>query len=765
MYRHAVQLYCKTKSDLRGSPPREGAGPISARTPSSPSQSGKSLTSGVSMISRSTSAFIGLASAGGLYFVGPHAWAQGAAPSDELEEIVVTAEKVSTNLQKTAVSVATVSGADLTAAGKTDLSGALKNIPAVTIDTGPAGFLVRIRGAGLDVPPTVGSPAVAISRDGAFDGQILDTFLGFYDVDHVEVLRGPQGTLYGRSATGGAVNIVTNKPVDRFETGGALEVGNYNLVHIDSMVNIPLDDVWSMRIAGTSIYHKGYLSNGMNSADNKAGRFKLQYKPNENTAVLLGAEYGVIGGTASGTVNGWGQQQPSNPWLDTDASDNWWTNRTSKYYLDIEQNLGFAQLTILPSYQWLSGDWHYHFATQGPLHLPSHLDTVWNQKAVEARLSSLPGAAFTWVVGYYYYDNPQVNQMDPLLQGQADGMYPTNPGYSYEARSVKSQALYAQFTYPIIDSVRLTGGVRGSKESEREYYYAGSAAGDVPNPAAPTGYYSYMNASDTFNYVDFKGGVEADLAKNSLGYLQVSTAHLPGGFNVNDDSEFVPEHEVAYELGSKNRFLSNTLQVNAEIFDNEYTNFQVAEQLILSGPPGFVLHIASASARSYGGEVETDYLFTQNDRLNFSAAYLHARYETFAAASQQVNNGSPLPVSPNWTLTAGYQHTFDIPGGGQITPYVGTRYETAYYLQPGYAANLPPFFPAHIGEQYPTTVSNARITYAAASGLWELNAHINNIENHALKETMFGPSLAIGEPRTFGLTFTWHFDANRPSGH
>jgi len=686
------------------------------------------------------------------------AGADQAATMDGLQEIVVTAEKVSENLQRTAVSVAILSGEDLVQQGKTDLNTTLQDVPAVTIDSGPAGFLVRIRGAGLDVPPTVGSPAVAISRDGVFDGHILDTFLGFYDVKRVEVLRGPQGTLYGRSATGGAVNIVTNNPVDHFQAGGALEVGNYDLVHLDSMVNIPLDDAWSMRVAGTSVYHRGYLSNGQNSADNKAGRFKLQYKPDDNTSVLFGAEYGVIGGTAQGEVNGWGEVQPSNAWLDTDGTDNWWTNRTSKYYVDWEQNLGFAQLTVLPAYQWISADWHYHFATFAPLFLPSHLDSMWKQKSVETRLASLPESKLTWVVGLYYYDNPQFNQNNTLIAGQADGLYPTDPSYYYEHRNVRSEAAFAQVTYPLTDGLRITGGLRESRESESEYYYAGAGAGDIGNLAAPAGFFSFTDASATFKYLDFKAGLEMDLTPSSLGYLRASTAHLPGGFNVYDNTEFPAEREVAYELGSKNRFLDNTLQVNAEVFDNEFTHFQVAEQVALTVPPYYVLHVASATARSYGGEVETNYLFTRSDLLEFSVAYLHARYGTFADSSQQSSNGSPLPISPNVTIVAGYQHTFSVPGGGKLLAHADTRYQTDYYLAPGYANNFPPFFPAHLGKQYPTTVSNARLTYTSSNGWWDLTAHIANIENHALKETDFGPSLAISNPRTFGLTFTWHYD-------
>jgi iron complex outermembrane receptor protein len=705
--------------------------------------------------------------------------AQTATESAGLEEVVVTAEKVTSDLQKTPVSVATISGQELTEQGATDLSSALKDIPAVTIDTGPAGFLVRIRGAGLDVPPTVGSPQVAISRDGVFDGQILDTFLGFYDVNQIEVLRGPQGTLFGRSATGGAVNIETNDPVNKFEAGGVFEVGNYNLLHVDEMVNLPLNDDWSMRLAGTSVYHTGYLTNGENSADNKAGRFKLLYKPNEDTSLLIGAEEGVVGGNAAGLVDGWGQTQPSDPWKDTDPTDNYWTNRIQKYYVNFQQNVGFGELTVLPAYQWIDGTWHYHFGSFPAA--PSHLHTTWDQDSVEARLASLPGSKITWVVGIYDYDNPERDQTNVLVDSYGnplpDGLYPgTAPSYQSEIRGVRSEAVYGQVTYPILETLRVTGGLRESKDTETEWSEAcalvlnvvlpppqppgpvctRAGAGRVPNPGNPSAYYSYISAADSWSYVDFKAALEADLAPNSLGYLQVSSAHLPGGFNTNDNSEFQPERDVAYEVGSKNRFLNNTLQVNADVFDNQYTDYIVNLQSF-NPAIGPLLSTGSAGARSYGAEVESNYLVTSKDLLNIGVAYLHARYGIFASPMQQQFNDSPIPIAPDWTITLGYQHTFDLGGGATLTPHVDTRYHSDYYLQPGYGHYNPPFFPANVDEEYAAHVSNARLIYRAASGWWDLTAHISNIENHATKETAFGPSLAISEPRTFGLALSAHY--------
>jgi len=486
----------------------------------------------------------------------------------------------------------------------------------------------------------------------------------------------------------------------------------------------------------------------------------------------------VVGGNAAGLVDGWGQTQPSDPWKDTDPTDNSWTNRIQKYYMNFQQNVGFAELTILPAYQWIDGTWHYHFGSFPPQ--PSHLHTTWDQDSLEVRLASRPGSAITWVVGIYDYDNPERDQTNVLVNEEGanplpDGLYPTTaPSYQTEIRGVRSEAVYGQVTYPILETLRLTGGLRESKDTETEWSEACAlsldvapnppnncalyGAGRVPNTTSnPSAYYSYINAADSWSYLDFKAALEADLAPNSLGYLQVSTAHLPGGFNTNDNSEFQPERDLAYEVGSKNRFLNNTLQVNADIFDNQYTDYVVNLQSFNQyiGP---VLSTGSASARSYGAEVESNYLVTPKDLLNLGVAYLHARYGIFASSMQQQLNDSPIPVAPDWTITLGYQHTFDVGNGATLTPHVDTRYHSDYYLQPGYGRGNPPFFPANVDEEYSAHVSNARLIYRAASGWWDLTAHISNIENHATKETAFGPSLAISEPRTFGVAFSAHYN-------
>ncbi|HWU03083.1 MAG TPA: TonB-dependent receptor plug domain-containing protein, partial [Novosphingobium sp.] len=201
----------------------------------------------------------------------------GAAPVG-LGEIVVTAQRRSESLQRAAVSVTALAGDALRSQAKNSVAAAILDVPAVQVQGNTNGAQIYVRGVGSNADSQLGDPAVNLNVDGVYQQETEVPTSLMFDVNRVEVLRGPQGTLYGRNATAGAVNIVTADPVlGQFSGYATLQGGNYSAIHSEAAVNVPVSDKLVVRGAFASDHHDGYLSNGDNDAAMMAGRLKVLY--------------------------------------------------------------------------------------------------------------------------------------------------------------------------------------------------------------------------------------------------------------------------------------------------------------------------------------------------------------------------------------------------------------------------------------------------------------------------------------------------------
>jgi iron complex outermembrane receptor protein len=719
--------------------------------------------------------------------------------ADELEEVIVTAEKRSEDIEKTAISIASISGDALVRENAVKLDDAVAAVPGLNIIGGPAGFLVRIRGEGINIPPTFGEPSVPVMSDGMYNAQTTTSFYGFYDVSQVEVLRGPQGTLFGKNSTGGVVNIITNDPTNTEEGFASIGVGNYNTLDTQFMYNSPVRDDMAIRLSGATSSHEGYLSNGDNGLGSQSGRFKLRYTPTDALSILVAAEISHNDSTPPGSVLSFGTtcctaDSPHgsvNPWYDPAPGGNYWRTNYQRYWADLEYDFGWGRLSILPSAQSFFIEWRNNFApgsnvAQYESSTGQYQTSGQHQYATEVHLQSEDSSRVKWLVGVYYYNTPDwITQVNNLVSAagapQSPAVYPNDPSFTYEDEGIRDLAAFAQTTIPITSALRLTAGVRETSNRKIVDY--------VNNPAAETfgeGYLTPWRTTLSTNQFTYKAGLEGDLTASSLLYAQVSSGFVAGGFNFNNDSTFQPETLTAFEIGSKSRFLQDTLQINAEIFDNEIKNAQTFYQLanpFLNGTtitaPQFVNQVEPATARSYGGELEVAYLVTRQDRFDFSAAYLHARFRHFtdpclAYGGSNMSgpcagvwppipglvhvayDGGVMPQSPTWTLTAAYEHTFTFSNGATVMAHADTRFYTQNYLVFTYLDPFPPFPPGT--DSVPqATVSNASLSYASPRGKWNFQGWIKNIENTPLKTGAFGPNLQLADPRTYGVSAWVHF--------
>jgi iron complex outermembrane receptor protein len=468
-----------------------------------------------------------------------------------LEEVVVTADKSAEDLQKTSISVTAISGDHIQDYGLVSADEALKDIPNLVVQGAARGTSIAIRGIGSDLPPGMGESSVSTNFNGVYNFRAEAGTLGYYDLERVEVLRGPQGTLYGRNATAGVVNVVTKDPSELFEGYVSLEHGEHDLMRQEAAVNAPISDNWATRVSFVNIDRTGFLSNGAQDAVGSSGRVKLRYKPGDAFKVVLSSEYTKLGGRGPGFVAK-DDFESGNEYTSTYGENTSQDYQSYKHSANIEFDAGPGVVTFIPAYQWGEGEVWGEMG-MGLEYSDDPLDV--DQMSAELRYGSKSDASVKWVAGLYYYSLKNSTRGDP------DGM---NPEVTTDETT--SYAAFGQVTIPFTESFRGIVGARGAKD-EKSYDNPNLAGG----PAPVTG------ETDWTKY-NWKAGLELDLSEDIMSYLTVATGHRPGGFNTMDDgSTFEPEELISYELGLKSRFLNDRLQVNGDVFYYDYKDFQLAD--------------------------------------------------------------------------------------------------------------------------------------------------------------------------------------------
>jgi len=368
---------------------------------------------------------------------------QGEAPtaaSSELQEIVVTATKVSANLQKTPAAITAVTGAELVALGVTDLSNISALIPSAQIGEEPYGTHFYIRGVGSEQDRPFVNQLVVTSIDGV-NMPRETTNIGQFDVSQIEVLPGPQGTLYGANAVGGVINVANNRPSDTYESTGLLEFGNYAAKHGTLVQNVPLSDSVWIRAAFDYNEHGDYETAGADSMNAFGGRVSLLAKPSDNfTAYVWGTYNRDTGNPADAVVttgNGPTFYNPSNPW---DAAACAHSPCSFIPYQDVGPNAGDVMVSIIAG----QFDWSLGSATlsliptyvnsslestsyAGPLSL--YIGTTHRQYTSELRFTDDFNSRLKLLGGLYYLNSRDYGDHD--LGG---GINPEVTNYEHNTR-------------------------------------------------------------------------------------------------------------------------------------------------------------------------------------------------------------------------------------------------------------------------------------------------------------------------------------------
>ena len=624
------------------------------------------------------------------------AWSQqsATAPNESegrLEEIIVTAQKRSEDLQSVPISVQVISGQTLIEENYNNLQDLTETTPAVHISTGSSTNQIFIRGIGSGDISSF-DQSVAIFNDDIYLGRSRSSGATFLDLARIEVLKGPQSTFFGNSAIAGALNIVTQKPGDSFEAGGRLLYGQWGQYAAEGEIGGPVNDVLGIRLAILRTGERGWIYN-VNTAEhapdqnNEAGRITAVFKPTEDLDATLKIEGSRARSTGSqdalpdqrincppdppftaafvagcpqalalGAAVPMGLSNDENTGLAGQFSD----LATSAEVLTV--NYRHWQHTFTS----ITGITQYNYNSAASTDLPVLYQEItdpesYHQFSQELRVASPTDQRIQYLVGAYY-------QGDRLLSA-IDGNLPyanyiaTFPGFMALAPylPLNSQTPYNQLEHEysifgsadwhITEQLRLHVGLRAIKDEKTDVgsdLYGTSSqvyGGYVPIPAAIVatwqkatgqGVGTLPAVSNTFQALTPSAGIQYQLQPGAMLYATYNKGYKPGGFNGQelvehaDLAAYGPEHVNAYEAGLKSKLYDDKVLINVDIFRSDYKDLQVNEPFYLAAYNAYQSAVRNAAAsRSQGVELESQWAPVSALRLSADVTYLESTYTSF----------------------------------------------------------------------------------------------------------------------------------------
>jgi iron complex outermembrane receptor protein len=667
----------------------------------------------------------------------PHAaFAQKASEAEaDTDDIIVTAQKREQTLQDIPAAVTAASGQVLAQTGITNQTELAKLAPGLVLSTQAGLGFTFLRGVGQTLPTPNAAPAVSVN----FNGMFVPSESGFtplFDIERVEILPGPQGTLYGRASAGGAINFITKKPTQEFGGNVRAEVGDYSAIMVSGALNVPLGAGLALRLSGIVRRHDSYQTNNINDENMWAGRAMLSYDADGPFSGTITFQRHHEGGRGTGAIQFNGAiPTPTMPDPDdlynSNVPDIGQFTRANTTLLVGNFNLKLGDnvdLTYIPGYS--KTERRQVLALFGLI--PADLRTDVVQYSQELRLAG-NNSTGDWVLGLYWLHSPHRNfYSDIALFG---GVYAMENKYT-------SYAGFAEYRLRATHALTLTAGARYSHDTYDGRNYQ-------TYPPAYNG-----PASDSRGHFDFKLGAEYELAPDSLIYATLQTGYVPAGF-ANGGVPFAPAKLTAYTIGSKNKFLDGALTANLELFYYDYKNFQL-QFYQLNGSFGS----ASVPARIMGGEFKLALRLGSDDVLGFNGLVQSARMldETNLYDRDGVFGsvyGLQLPYAPDVTLNGNWSHTFRLANERRIVAQVNTMYSSSYWMQFTHDKNT---------QQKGFTKTDASLTYFAPDDRWSIGAFVRNIENNAVlvgaNKPVFPGAFSdpfLRPPRTYGISFHANF--------
>ncbi|WP_408590122.1 TonB-dependent receptor [Novosphingobium sp.] len=718
-----------------------------------------------------------------------------AAPASEaaasgVDDIVVTAQRRVDTVQNTAIALTAITGDELARRGLTNVNQLQDTVPSLEVVPAFGGGQpqFRLRGVGFDDYATNNASTVGVYVDDVAYPVPVTTQSALFDIERVEVLRGPQGTLYGRNTTGGAINFISRKPTAQLSAGVNLEYGRYDQFKGEAFVSGPLSDTLRFRVAAITEQGGGFQTNrttgqSLGDANRVSAKGTLEWKPSATATISLNVHGGYDKSQLTGlylfkdfTTHGYGLGTPGLIPADTDTTKTGWgfsptfaaLAGVSSSARPLRNNVGQGgslnaaidltdnvRLTSISAYDYYRRrelqSWDASNANESELFWKSDV-YVFSQ---EVRLSSTQKSALNWVAGAYYSNQVQ---HEGFLSDFTNSLgFIVDTHYRQKVQSISG---FGQVSYDVTPKLTLVGGLRYEHET-RKLRDFGTSIGPVTT-------FTNGNRDTGLDEVSGKAGLEFRPQKGLLLYANVSRGVKSGGFTVynspnsNQIDPFKPEVLYAYEVGVK-ADIGPKLRIDASAFYYDYRDQQVLGT-VLSQQSGLIGRITNApKSKIWGGEVEVVLAPVQGLKITQSVGYKYGEYSKYEAIDPTSLAGS----IGNFTATT-------IDQAGKALPIARWSYQgSVAYTVPlgGYALEAAGDYafrdklPSFLGATYDLDkrwIANATLTLRPEQGNWSIGLYGRNIfnEKYDLVRNYFLPNAKVaqpGRPATYGVQLGYHF--------
>ncbi|GGC16773.1 TonB-dependent receptor [Novosphingobium marinum] len=701
-----------------------------------------------------------------------------------VRDIVVTAQKQSENLQDVPISVSAVTGEILQEQQVTniaDLSNTLPNVQINTFSNAPDSAVFTIRGIGVnDADPYVGT-TVSVVVDGVVVGVNTAALLSLFDIDRVEVLRGPQGTLFGANTTGGVINVVTKQPTGEFGVEGEIVYGNYNQLEANASVNFPITE----NLAGkVSVLHNSMDGYFRNYADNRrigernitSLRGYLKYDSGNYDATLIGEYVRSRNGSQTGVlIAGPGElfytpNETEDPFdfkrgLSYDQPD---ANDRDTYSITLTQNLetGLGDFTSITNYREYNNDLFSDDDATTRVLLQTNRRTKHHQFSQELRDLVTLSDYTRFIVGLFYFEQSYFLDQD----GKLDGFLPGLGQPQSQDQDNRSFSVFFQGYQDLTPELTLQAGIRYSYEKT-------TATSTTANTINPDGQATFddplipgslitASGEESWNNVGYKIGLDWQPTEQFMIYGYYARGFKSGGFTgriaiAQDIGPFDPEKLDTFEVGIKSDLFDRLLRLNVSAFLNKYKDMQVVQNITYPSGANSASIANAGKAETKGFEVEATAAPTQGLTLTGSVAYLDAKYDEYDTLILDPATGGLVPVSyagnslmnsPKWSASFGFNWQAPV-GGGTLTTTGQYSYTSAKFTS---YTNLP------IERVGAVELVNASMSWGPDDDSWEIGAYVRNLFdeeyfNQKLSLAGIGTLASVGAPRQYGAVFRFRF--------
>jgi len=710
---------------------------------------------------------------------------------DGIEEVVVTAQRREQSAQDVGLALSVVGGNKLDEKNITTVNDLENAVPSLEVDSqfGSGQPQFRIRGVGAREYSANNASTVGIYVDEVAYPYTVATQGLLFDIARLEVLRGPQGTLYGRNTTGGAVNVISNKPTRVFDAGASLEYGGYDKLSAEGFVSGPLGQNVRARLAvateqGGAWQFNRTTGEKLGDADRLAVRGRLVWDVTERTSVDVIAHwskdqsdglgfrllttYAALGGPTypadtAWRITGWkiSPQLAAIAGVGTDAKP-FRDNEGKGASVTVRSDLGFADLTSVTAYQTFSrreyNDWDSTPYAESDVFFHNDIEVT----SQELRLSSKNTGRFQWLTGAYYTNETISGGFYTQFRAVADVV---DTAYT---QKVDALGIFANASLALTDRLSLVGGLRYEDETRK-------LIGFRTKPVTGAGAFAPFDDTTGLDDVTGRLGLEWRPATSLLLYTNVSKGLKSGGFTTYNRtsasneavSAFAPEEVIAYEAGLKSDFFDNRLRVNAAAFYYDYKNQQVQGYVVdrLLGYVGKITN--SPKSHIAGAEVELTWRVTRGFEISQYLAYKNGEYDEYTEVDRTATSAANPVDGPYTTIIysdkSGERLPFPkINYGGSIsyewaTKGLDWRVETNYaYRSDLYSVTSTSIIPSY-------WVANANLSFAPTGSHYRFTLWGRNIFNEYYEETRNGfnsssrRTTSPHQPATFGIRIQYRY--------